>query len=211
MCAFCRPSCRRRGLRGCPMMMSVRLVLRALHSLLNVAAEPVIVIVAALRAFTRLTLRREAARHAPALRAGLADRARALDHFVLFVHTHRDVADDLIADAQTAIDFLHELAGTRDVLEHIRAFLVRANFVGQLPASPVVGFLELARKSSDNLLHLGVEIGDLLLARVRCDDVDELVLPDLALTLTHLRSPSGSPRVDLSTLRAEDLAPESHA
>src|SRR5207244_1928057 len=102
-CASCHLSCRRRGRRGCPtMMMSVRLVLHALHSLLNVAGEPIVVIIASLWPFARLTLGRQPARHPPALRAFLADSARALDDAVFLVHPDRDVADDLIADPKAA-------------------------------------------------------------------------------------------------------------
>jgi hypothetical protein len=93
----------------------------------------------------------------------------------------------MIADAQATVDFLHELAGTRDVLEHIRAFLVRANLVGQLAASPVVGLVQRPRIAADDFLDLGVEVCDLLLGRVGRNDVDELVLPGL----THVLSPSG--------------------
>jgi hypothetical protein len=74
--------------------MSVRLVLRALHSLLNVAAEPIVVIVAPLRAFAGLPLGRQATGHAPPLRAFLAEGARALDDLVFLVHADSDVPDD---------------------------------------------------------------------------------------------------------------------
>ena len=39
-------------------------------------------------------------------------------HAHRFVHPHRQVPDDRVHDAQAAVDFLHELAGARDVLEH---------------------------------------------------------------------------------------------
>src|SRR5688572_8849870 len=81
-----------------------------LKSFFDVAAEPIVVIVRALRAFAGLPLRRQAASHAPALRVFLAQRARALDDAVLLVHADGEMANHLVADAQAAVDFLHQLA-----------------------------------------------------------------------------------------------------
>ena len=65
------------------MMMSVRLVLlHALHALLGVAAEPIVIVIAALRPLAGLTLGRQAAGDAPALRAFLAEGARAFEQLL---------------------------------------------------------------------------------------------------------------------------------
>src|SRR5688572_12470604 len=154
-----------------------------LQRFVSVDAEAIIIIVLALRAFTGLPLGRQAAGHAPTLRVFLTQRARALDNAVLFVHADREMANHLIADAQAAIDFLHQLARAGDHLEDVRPFFVRTDLVGKLPLAPVLGLVERARKPAGDFLDLRVQVRDLLVCRVGCHDVDELVLSNL--TLTH--------------------------
>ena len=51
------------------------------------------------------------------------------------------------------------------------------DLVGKLPPAPVLGLVEDgigAAKPLDDLLDLRVQIGDLLVRRIGCDEVDEL-------------------------------------
>jgi hypothetical protein len=68
-----------------------------------------------------------------------------------------------------------------------------ADLVGQLPPSPVLGLVEGAAEALVDLLDLTVQVGTLLLARLRRDDVDELVLS--ALTLGSPYGLSGDVRI----------------
>ena len=60
--------------------------------------------------------------------------------------------------------------------QHVGAFLVAADFVGQLAPAPVLGLLERAAHALDDRLDLRVQVGDLFVGRVRRHDVDEFVL-----------------------------------
>ena len=85
------------------------------------------------------------------------------------------MADDDVEDLEAAIDFLEQLARAEDVLQHVGAFLVPADLVGELAAAPVLGLLDLAAHALDDAVDLRVQIGHLLLGRVGRHDVDELV------------------------------------
>jgi hypothetical protein len=124
----------------------------------------------------RLALRRQAALDAAPLRFGLALGARAVDHLLLLVHADDDVPDDLVHHLQAAIQLLHQLAGSVDYLEHVHAFLLVPNLVGQPAASPVFGLFDLPVQPRHDLLDLRVQLGHLLFGRVGRKDVDELVL-----------------------------------
>ena len=82
----------------------------------------------------------------------------------------------VIEHAQPAIDLLHQLARAGDGLDDVVAFAVMADFVGELAAAPVLGLVEGAVEALDDLLDLRVQLGDLLVGRLRRHDVDELVL-----------------------------------
>ena len=69
---------------------------------------------------------------------------RALDDSLLFVDPHDQVPDDLIDDLQATIELFHQLAATLEDLQHVGAFLVVLDFVGQLAPAPVVGLHERA-------------------------------------------------------------------
>jgi hypothetical protein len=86
------------------------------------------------------------------------------------------VPDDQIHHPEAAIQFLHQLAGSVDDLEHVHPFFLVPDLVGQTPASPVVGLFDLSVHPDDDLLDLGVQVGHLLFGRVGRKDVDELVL-----------------------------------
>ena len=51
-----------------------------------------------------------------------------------------------------------------------------ADLVGELAAAPVLGLVDGAVETLDDLLDLRVQLGDLLVRRLRRQDVDELVL-----------------------------------
>ncbi len=87
------------------------------------------------------------------------------------------MTDYLIDDAHAAIELLHQLSRTGDGLDNVGALPVMADLVGELLAAPVLGLVERATESLDDLLNLRMQIGDLLFGGVWCDDVDELVLP----------------------------------
>src|SRR5207249_1355357 len=73
-------------------------------------------------------------------------------------------------------ELLHQLAGAVDHLEHVDAFFVAADLVGQAFAAPVVGLVDVPVHARHDRVHLPVKVGDLLLGRVGRKDVDELVL-----------------------------------
>src|SRR5262245_20468114 len=84
--------------------------------------------------------------------------------------------DHLIDHPQPPIDFLHQLTRAGDGLDDVGAFAVMADVVGEALAPPVFGLVERPVEALDDLLDLRVQIGNLLLARLGRDDVDELVL-----------------------------------
>jgi hypothetical protein len=54
------------------------------------------------------------------------------------------MADDEIRHLEAAIDFFHQFARAVDHFQHVRTFLVPPDFIGKLPAAPVIGLLDLA-------------------------------------------------------------------
>jgi hypothetical protein len=86
------------------------------------------------------------------------------------------MSDDLIDHSQAAIDFLHQLSRAADGLDDVSALAVMTDVVGEALSAPVLGLVERAVESLDDLLDLRVQIGNLLFARLRSDNVDELVL-----------------------------------
>jgi len=86
------------------------------------------------------------------------------------------VTNDQIRHLQPSIDLFHQLTAAIDRFEDVGAFLVGPDFVGQLAASPIVGFVDFAAKPLRNLLHLRMQIRDLGVGRVRRHDVHEFIL-----------------------------------
>src|SRR5690242_1448874 len=95
------------------------------------------------------------------------------------------MADDAVDDTEASIDFLHQLAGAGNRLDHVRALARVRDLVRELAPAPVLGLVDDAVVALDDLLDLRVQIRDRLFGRVGRRDVDELVL-----SLTH-DSPSG--------------------
>src|SRR5262249_26023551 len=118
------------------------------NAMLNLHPFVVIVVVgidlAAHTALARLSLWRQPAFHAAALRLGLALRAGALDDLLLFIDAHDQMAHDLIHHLETAIQLLDQLAAPVDDLEDIHAFLMAPYLVRELAASPDFGLFELS-------------------------------------------------------------------
>src|SRR4029450_4748800 len=138
--------------------------------------KPVIVFHVAALSFARLSVGRQAARHAsPAGRIGAGGR-RPLDLRLIFVDADNEVANDQIRHLQASIDLLHQLAPAVDRLEDVGAFLVGSDFVGQPAPPPVIGFVDFAAEALSNLLHLRMQVGDLGVGRFRRHDVHEFVL-----------------------------------
>src|SRR5690606_9186823 len=84
---------------------------------------------------------------------------------------------------QPAIDFLDDLARALDDFQDVEAFLVAADLVGELAPAPRVGLLENPAHLLDDALDERVHVGNLLLGRVRLEDVNQFVR-----TSTHLVS-----------------------
>ena len=126
----------------------------------------------------------------------LALLAQPVGNAQVLVDSHRQVTDHRVGHPQAAIDFLHQFAGPGDGLDDIRPLAVMANLVGQLSPSPVLGLVEGSAEALDDLLDLGVQVGNLLFARLRRNDVDELVQS----VLTH-----GSPYGLSGDVRVGDL------
>jgi hypothetical protein len=92
------------------------------------------------------------------------------------LHADDEVSNHLIDDAQPPIDFLHQLARAGDGLDDVVAFTVMTDVVGEALAPPVLSLVQRPVVALDDLLDLRVQIGNLLLAGLGRDDVDELVL-----------------------------------
>src|SRR6202790_4479671 len=74
---------------------------------------------------------------APPLGVTLALGARPVHDLLFFIHPDDHMADHLVDDFEPAIQLLHQLARAIDDLEHIHAFLLMRDLVGESPAPPV--------------------------------------------------------------------------
>ena len=117
--------------------------------------------------FTWLTFGRQASRNTTPPRHLGALAAPALDHLLVLVDSHNQVTDDVIDHLQSPVDFLHQIAGPGDHFQHVRAFILVTDFVGEPAAAPVFGFLDTAAHELDDALDLRVQLRHLLVGRHR--------------------------------------------
>src|SRR5580704_7081007 len=166
---------------------------------------------------TRLPLWRQPALHSAALRLGLPLGARAIDDLLLFVDAYHEVAKDLVHHPETAIQLLHQFAGSVDHLEDVDALLVMSDFIRQLAASPRFRLLDLPVHPQHDRLNLLMELGHLLFGGIGGEDVDELVLSTCHMCSSRTRrwiadphARGGRPQADprLCAPRAIPLSPD---
>jgi len=112
--------------------------------------------------FAGLAVWRKAARGAPPPRLLGARGTPALGNLFGLVDAHDQMADDIVNHLQPPVDFLHQIARSVDHFQDVCAFLLVGDFIGKLPATPVLGLLEPAAHTLHDGFHLGMEIGDLI-------------------------------------------------
>src|SRR5262249_52137562 len=122
--------------------------------------ESIVVLVVRLAggtALTGLALRRQPALHAPALGVRAPTGLHGVDDLLVLVHADDHLPDDDVHHLQTAIEFLHQLAGAVDRLEDVVALLVPRDLVGEALSAPVVGAGNLAVQPRDDFFDLGLD------------------------------------------------------
>src|SRR4029077_9896546 len=95
----------------------------------------------------------------------------------LFRLAHDEMAQDLFCDLQAGLQLRHLVRVELEVLEHVGAFLLVLDLVGELALAPEVGRLDRAPGALDQPVDALHRVLDLLVVQVSADDVQNLVIP----------------------------------
>src|SRR5260370_1676464 len=115
-------------------------------------------------------LRRGRSRCPPPVRPLFAVLPALIEPLQRLVNANRQELDHRIGDAQAALQFFHRLRRARDLQEHVGAFAMLVDAVGEPALAPLIHFVYGSARGRDHSLHLLDDLIDLFLRRIWFDN-----------------------------------------